>query len=174
LYPIDHWVYLLGFVKVAWADVPRDLSLFILGAIAYRKGWLFSLPARAGRVWLGLGVLLAALWYVYALAVPQGASHDDALRSLPYAVWESLLCISMCIGLTVVFRDSWNRQSVLGKKMAQGQYATYVFHIGVVLLFQWALMGLAAAPCVKFVLASLLSVPAAFLLGYWVRKPLRL
>jgi peptidoglycan/LPS O-acetylase OafA/YrhL len=173
-YPIDHWVYLLGFIKVAWADVPRDLSFFIIGAVAYRQGWLLGFSSRAGRIWLGTGVLLAALWYGYTLAMPQRAFAGEALGTLPHAIWESLLCMSMCIGLTVVFRDLWNRQSVLGKKMARGQYATYVFHIGVVLLFQWALMGLAAAPFVKFVLASLLSVPAAFMLGYWVRKPLRL
>ena len=152
----------------------RDLGLFIIGALAYRRGWLLGFSSRAGRIWLGVGVLLAALWYVYSLAFPQSLPTDEVLRTLPFAVWESLLCVSMCIGLAVVSRDLWNSQSLLGKKMAQGQYATYVFHVGVVLLFQWALLALVAAPFVKFVLASLLSVPAAFLLGYWVRKPLRL
>jgi hypothetical protein len=165
---------MLGFIKVAWADVPRDLSFFIIGAVAYRQGWLLGFSSRAGRIWLGVGVLLAALWYGYTLTMPQRAFTGAALGTLPHAIWESLLCVSMCVGLTVLFRDLWNRQSVLGKKMAQGQYATYVFHIGVVLLFQWAMMPLLAAPFVKFLLVSLLSVPTAFLVGYWVRKPLRL
>ena len=171
-YAIDHWVYLLGFIKVAWADVPRDLSLFVIGAIAYRKGWLGALSPRSGRVWLAVGLLLAVVMYYVRLARPDSALNDG--RSIGYAVWESLLCVSMCIGLVVLFRDLWNSQGALGKRMAQGQYATYVFHIGVVLLFQWALLGLVAAPFAKFVLASLLSVPAAFLVGYWVSKPLRL
>ena len=100
-------------------------------------------------------MLLAALWYVYSLAFPQSLPTDDVLRTLPFAVWESLLCVSMCIGLAVVSRDLWNSQNLLGKKMAQGQYATYVFHVGVVLLFQWALLAVVAAPFVKFVLAEL-------------------
>ncbi len=53
-------------------------------------------------------------------------------------------------------------------------YATYIFHVGVVVLFQWALLSLVAAPFVKFVLATLLAVPVAFFLGYWLSKPLKL
>ncbi|MGE5602900.1 MAG: acyltransferase family protein [Nitrososphaerales archaeon] len=172
-YPIDDWVYLLNFVKVAWADVPRDLSLFIIGAIAYRKGWLGGFSSGAGRLWLAIGVLLAGLMYCVKLIAPSSSFLTNS-QSLLYAVWESLLCISLCIGLTVVFRDLWNSQSALGRKMAKGQYATYIFHLGVVVLFQWALLNLVAAPFVKFVLATLLAVPVAFLLGYWLSKPLKL
>ena len=47
-------------------------------------------------------------------------------------------------------------------------------YVGVVLIFQWAVVGLAISPFVKFVLVSLLAVPTSFFVGYWVRKPLRL
>ena len=30
-FPIDHWDYLLGYFRVAFADVPRDLGMFIVG-----------------------------------------------------------------------------------------------------------------------------------------------
>ncbi len=173
-YPIDRWVYLLGFVRVAFADVPRDLSLFVIGAVAYRRGWVLGFPTRAGRAWLILGLLLAALWYVYALTLPEGLPMSDVAGGLSYAVWESLLCISMCIGLTVLFRDHFAGQSGLGKKLAQAQYTAYVFHIPVVLLFQWLALGLAAAPFVKFVLVSLVTVPVTFFVSYWIRKPLRM
>ncbi len=64
-FPIDRWDYLLGFFRVAFADLPRDLSFFVLGVMAFRRDWLKSMSARAGRNWLALGVALAAFWYAY-------------------------------------------------------------------------------------------------------------
>ena len=171
-FPIDHWIYLFGFVRVAFADVPRDLGLFIAGVLACRHGWVLSFPSRAGRAWLALGLLLAAGWYGYELAAPGGLPMSEAAAGAIYAIWESYLCVGMCIGLTVLFRDVCAGQSSLGKKMAQAQYATYVFHVPIVLLFQWLALGLTAAPFAKFVLVSLISIPAAFFAGYWIRKPL--
>jgi len=65
-YPIDKWIGFLGFIQVAFADVPRDLSFFILGAIAYRQGWFLGLSRQTGRIWLLVGVAAAALWYVFS------------------------------------------------------------------------------------------------------------
>jgi hypothetical protein len=56
--------------------------------------------------------------------------------------------------------------------MAQSQYAAYVFHASFVLLFQYVVTGLALLPLAKFGLVTLVSVPASFLFGYGVRKPL--
>lgn len=46
--PIDRWMNLLGFIRVAFADVPRDLSFFIFGALAFRRGWFENYPTRKG------------------------------------------------------------------------------------------------------------------------------
>ena len=67
--PVDDWSYLLGFLRVAWADVPRDLSLFILGAVAYRQRWVDRFPTRAGMAWLGVGLFLAAMCYAYYMGL---------------------------------------------------------------------------------------------------------
>jgi hypothetical protein len=60
------------------------------------------------------------------------------------------------------------------KKAAQAQYATYIFHIAVVLFFQWLAMPLPLPPLAKFLLVSLFAVPVSFVVGYYVSKPLRL
>ena len=57
-FPIDRWDYLLGFFRVAFADVPRDLAFFVLGIVAYRRKWFETVSARAGFAWLGIGVAL--------------------------------------------------------------------------------------------------------------------
>jgi glucan biosynthesis protein C len=61
-YPIDRWINLLGFIQVAPADVPRDLAMFIVGALAYRRQWFQRFPTRAGYAWLAVGLGAAAFW----------------------------------------------------------------------------------------------------------------
>jgi glucan biosynthesis protein C len=172
--PIDKWVHLLGFIRVQFADVPRDLSFFIIGAVAYRHDWVTRFPARAGLVWLMVGVGVAVLWYAYDPGLKQVWPIGDTAMAVIYPIWESVLCCGMCIGLTVLFREMFDGQGRLGKAMAQSQYAAYIFHIPVVLLFQYLILGLVLLPFAKFTLVSLVAVPATFLFSYGVRKPLSL
>ena len=173
-FPIDRWVYLLGFIKVAFADVPRDLSFFIIGLIAYRRNWFLRFPKKEGLVWLAVGVTLAVMWYVYALAGRNFLHFSDIQMGIIYPIWESVLCCGMCIGLTVVFREYFNRQGSRWSVLAKSQFAAYVLHPMVVLPFQYILLGFALAPFTKFRLATLASIPVTFLVSSWLRKPLHL
>jgi fucose 4-O-acetylase-like acetyltransferase len=173
-YGMDEWVYLFGFIKFQPFDLPRDLGLFVVGVLAARNNWILRFSVRSGRAWLGVGVGLAAAWYAYRLAFPGGVDADEMLIGAVFTLWESFLCVGMCIGLTVLLRDAWNWQNSLMKKAGQAQYATYIFHIGVVLVFQWLAMPLALPPLVKFALVCLFAVPVSFLVGYGLRKPLRM
>lgn len=173
-FPIDKWVYLLGFIRVAFADVPRDLSFFVLGVLAYDRQWFQRFPTRDGYIWLGTGLALAGYWYGDSLgfwkALPFSAIALDVLR----LIWEMLVCFGFCIGLVVLFREKFNFQGNLGKVMAQSQYGAYIFHVLLVLVFQFLVLSLALPPFVKFALVTLASVPATFLFSHWVRKPLHL
>jgi surface polysaccharide O-acyltransferase-like enzyme len=173
-FPIDRWVYLLGFIKAAFADVPRDSSFFVIGLIAYRQNWITRFPKKDGLVWLAIGVTLGIAWYVYALVGRNILHLSDIQLGIIYPVWESLLCCGMCIGLTVLFREYFNSQGSLGNVLAKSQYAAYIFHVPVVLLFQFLLIEPALPPFIKFAAVTLLSVPTTFLFSQWVRKPLGL
>jgi glucan biosynthesis protein C len=173
-FPIDKWVYLLGFVKVAFADVPRDLSFFIIGVLAYRRQWVTRFRTRAGLGWLLVGVIAAVMWYTYALALRSILPISDTAMGILYPIWEMALCCGMCIGLTVLFREKLNLQGRIGKAMAQSQYAAYIFHVPIILLFQSMMLHVELPPFAKFALVTLASVPLTFLFSHWVRKPLRL
>lgn len=173
-FPIDRWVYLLGFIKVAFADVPRDLSFFVIGLVAYRQNWILRFPKKDGFVWLAVGVTLAVAWYVYALVGRNFLHLSDIQIGIVYPIWESLLCCGMCIGLTVLFREYFNSQGNLRSILAKSQYASYIFHVPVVLLFQYLALGFDWSPFVKFAVVTLFSVPTTFLFSNWVRKPLGL
>jgi glucans biosynthesis protein C len=173
-FPIDRWVYLLGFIKVAFADVPRDLSFFVIGLIAYRQNWFLRFSRKDGFVWLAVGVTLGVAWFVYALVGRNVLHLSDIQMGIIYPIWESLLCCGMCIGLTVLFREYFNSQGNLGNILAKSQYAAYIFHVPVVLLFQYLALGFDWSPFIKFAVVTIFSVPTTFLFSNWIRKPLDL
>lgn len=161
-YPIDKWIGFLGFIQVAFADVPRDLGWFIIGAIAYRRNWLLRLETRTGMVWLALGLALAAAFYILA-----------PLRLFPrelYPLWESLLCSGLCIGLPVLFRERLNFQNALAQSFAENTYSIYLFHVPVAVALQYAVGGLPLGPMARFLLVIVLAVPLTFGLSAGLRK----
>lgn len=171
-YPIDRWVGFLGFIQVAFADVPRDLSCFILGAIAYRRQWLPEFSKRTGAIWLSVGLMLAVLWYVFSLGHLWSTLHiRREVRDCIYPVWESFLCCGICLGLLVLFREKLNFQGRWGKFLADNQYAAYLFHVPVVVLVQVGVANAARSPFAKFAFVTAVSVPLTFLLSAAVRIP---
>ncbi|HEX9114480.1 MAG TPA: acyltransferase family protein [Anaerolineae bacterium] len=174
-YPIDRWVILFGFLKVAWADVPRDLAFFIAGLLAYRNEWFRTFPARAGLAWLGVGLAASLLWVAYASGL-MGAPLPWTVvsASLPFQIWEGVLCCGLGIGLTVLFRERLNRGGRLTRAMGQAQYAAYIWHVPIVLLCQLAVLSLPLPPLVKFGLVTVAAIPLSFLFARLVRRPLRL
>jgi len=173
-FPIDRWVFLLGFVRVAFADLPRDLAFFVIGVLAYRRQWLSTFSTKAGRAWLALSLFLAALCYGYQLGISRIAPLSDLAMSVVYPVWEALLCCGLCIGLVVLFRDRFDSQGRLTKELGRSQYAAYLFHVPVILGFQYLVLKAVLPPLAKFALVTLASVPLTFLVASAVRKPLHL
>jgi glucan biosynthesis protein C len=173
-FPVDQWTYLLRFIKVAFADVPRDLACFIVGILAYRRGWFMRYPTRRGLVWLGVGAALGVLWYVYAMALGprfpalrELLSQDDGL----YCLWEAVFCLGICIGLLVLFREALDRQGRLGRFLAANQYAAYVFHLLLVMALQALALPITLPPLAKFFLVTVVAIPVTFLFCALVRKP---
>jgi len=173
-YDTDEWIYLFGYIRIAPADLPRDLAMFLVGTLMYRNGWVSRFSSKAGRVWLGTGLILASFWYVYVLYLADVLVFSDAVWGLLLPLWESLLCCSMCIGLTVVFRDNVNSQIPLAREMAQSTYAAYMLHIFVAIFFQFLAIRVTAPPLLKFFIVSLITIPVSFLFASLIRRPLRL
>lgn len=173
-FPIDKWVYLLGFIRVAFADVPRDLSFFIIGVLAYDRGWFQNFPTREGYIWLGIGVFLAVFWYAYSLFLGKFLLTGGITMDILRLIWEMLLCFGFCIGLVVLFREKFNFQGNLGKTLARSQYSAYIFHVLFVIAIQFSVINLPIPPFAKFTLVTLAAVPITFLFSNWLRRPLHL
>ncbi len=161
-YPIDKWIGFLGFIQVAFADVPRDLGWFIIGVIAYRRNWFLTMDTKIGMVWLSIGITMAALCYILG-----------PLNLIPwsiYPIWESLLCSGMCIGLIVLFRERLSFQGVLAKAFAENTYGIYLFHVPVVVMLQYAAGGMPIGTFGKLLLVTTMAVPLTYGFSYVLRK----
>ena len=169
---------------VGWAFPPLNLqfpffaqyvALFVVGLIAYRRNWFLGLPDSVGRRWLAIAVFLILLFPVIALA--GGVIADDTpflggwhWQALAYALWESFLCLGMCIGLIYLFRRYANRQGGLARFLSRNAYTAYLIHEPVITFMALAAAGVALYPLLKFGLAALVAVPLCFGLSSLICK----
>jgi glucan biosynthesis protein C len=169
---------------IEWSFAPLNLqlpffaqyiALFILGLIAYRRNWLASLPEIAGRLWLGIGILMILLFWPLAVAGDMATSIEPFLggwhwQALAYALWESFLCLGMCIGLVYAFRRYGDSQGRLAQFLLRNAYAAYLVHGPVITILALAARDVAFHPLAKFGLVSLVAVPLCFGLSSLLRK----
>ena len=75
-------------------------------------------------------------------------------QSYMYSLWETFVAISMCIGLTVVFREKFNFGSKILNILTDNTFGIYVFHAPFLIGISAALKNLELLPLVKFLLSS--------------------
>jgi glucan biosynthesis protein C len=170
-YPIDRWIGLLKFIQVALADVPRDLSFFVIGVVAYRRNWFFAMPKKTGSIWLLTGLATAAFCYgLFFTGHGYFNKGGPTLAAFIFDLWEAFLCCGMCIGFTVLFRERLNRQGRLARDLAASTYAVYLFHVPVLVSLQYALRYAPLGPLTKFFLVTLIAIPATFAISSALRR----
>jgi surface polysaccharide O-acyltransferase-like enzyme len=174
-------------LPVGWCFAPLNfqfphfvqyISLFVLGTIAYRRGWLSAISedAARGRLWGRVVVFLLVLAPI--LFVLGGALEGDTgpfrgglyWQALVYALWEQFLCVGMVISLLVWFRKRYDHQARLAGAMAASAYAVYICHAPILVLVALGLRSIALVPLLKFALASLICLPICFVVGGLVRR----
>lgn len=174
-FPIDRWERLLGVVPAEVAHLPQYAGLVVVGVLAARGDWLRRFPTAAGMAWLWVGLVLAAIRYLYALPLgdrlpsifaPGGAGWGALVRS----VWEALLCVGLCVGLLVLARDRLERPGRLWRTLATNAYGVYVMHVWVVVALQFALVDVGLPPLAKFALVSLAGIPLSVAVAALVRR----
>jgi hypothetical protein len=163
-FPMDRWVTIFGVLPIEVAHLPQYASLFVVGLIAARSGWMTRLPTRIGMLWLTVGLVLAALRYAWFLVTGGGPN------SVLWSTWESFLCVGLCVGLPVLFREREHLFDRL-KPLSPAAYGAYVIHVVPVLVgLQFALVNVDLDPFIKFALVTLLGVPLSFALAAGLRR----
>ncbi len=162
-------------LNLQFANFTQYVALFAAGLVAYQRNWLLGMPDRTGRRWLIAGILLALS--LPALGFLTGSAADDTpfkggwhWQAFAAAVWESFLCISLCIGVVYFFRRRLDGQGRLARTLSRSAYGAYLVQEPVITLTAVALQGLALYPLLKFGLVSLVTVPLCFLVGALLRR----
>jgi glucan biosynthesis protein C len=166
----------LGLLNLQFPFFVQYMALFVVGLIAYRRNWLLALPDRTGRLWLGIAAGLVLLFW--PLVVGGGAIDQgfDAFgggwhwQALAYALWESYLCLAMCIGLIYLYRRYGDRQGAMARFLSRNAYTAYLIHEVLIVILAYAARDLMIYPLLKWVLVALAALPLCFGLGGLIRK----
>jgi len=158
-----------------FANFAQYIALFVLGLVAYRRTWLTTLPAAAGKLWLWIGVLLIFLYGPLAVLGGATESVEPFLggwhwQSLVFALWDAFLCLSMCIGLVSLFRRRLDSQGAMARELSRSAYTAYLIHEPVITALAVLTMGVLIYPLSKFALAALVSIPLCFVLSSLIRR----
>ena len=135
--PIDRWVN-IG-VPAELAHLPQYLSLFWIGVLAARHGWLERIPPLTGRRWLAVGLAMVVLRYGYTVFYRFLPDIDGPWVDYAWCQWEALLCVGMCIGLPHAFATWAGRTRPATRLLADNAFAVYVLHLPILVLIQMAM-----------------------------------
>jgi glucans biosynthesis protein C len=164
--------------------LPQYLSLYLLGLIASRRNWFFTLTSRMARNW-SLITLLATLLFLGGLVAPstvmqeaKAATQTAGLAvagglnwlAFGYALWEAIMVVGVSMGLLALFRHRWNHQGRVARSLASNVYLVYLIHAPVLIGFAYAFHVVALYPLLKWAIAALVTIPLCFLVSLLIRK----
>jgi fucose 4-O-acetylase-like acetyltransferase len=150
------------------------IVLFIVGILAFRSNLFAKISYRTGkRCLIGAIVLGFLVWFVLVVIVTATGTTgaiDGGLtwQSVAYSIWESSVAVAMSFGLIAVFREKFNRQSKLTKKLTDNSFAVYMFHPMIIIPVTLLLAPLAFYPIAKWLLLCVICIPLCFAATYFI------
>ncbi|WP_157683550.1 acyltransferase family protein [Microlunatus soli] len=151
-------------------EIPQYAAFFVVGILAYRRGWLRNLPSRfgivGGIVAVGATIVLSP---VLITGVEQ-ATQRGTWQSAVYALWEQTFAIGCCLALLVFFRRFVNRQGPIAAELARSAFPAYVVHAPVITWLAVAMAPLGLNAVLGFVVAAVLGIPLTFAVAAGVRR----
>ncbi|KPC60217.1 acyltransferase family protein [Streptomyces chattanoogensis] len=167
--PNDTYVPFLGLPTPSY--MPQYASFFVLGVLAYRRGWPQTLSRAAGRVGFAVATAATLAYLPFVATVKTGALDGHGTwQSLVSSAWESTFAVGMVLGLTVFFRERLNRQGTTAGFLSRHAFAVYVIHAPVLVGLGFAFRWLHAPAAAKFALVAALALPLCWAVAYAVRS----
>jgi fucose 4-O-acetylase-like acetyltransferase len=159
-YPIDVWRTWI--IPVEVAHIPQYFSLFIIGALFNRHGWLAGLKLKTCVFYL----LLACAAYCINAALPLKIRNYWVTKSTV----ESLLCVGISMGILGIFRRFGNKTNAVTRLLSSNAYGIYLFHLFIVIAFQQWLVGWQLLPTMKFILVTGFSIVTSLIVSAILRR----
>jgi len=147
------------------------IILFIIGIYCKRNDWLEKLDYKVGKSWLIWGISLG--FVLFAIIMISGGALEDRLylfdggltwQSAAFALWESFVAVAMTIGLIALFKDKYNRQSELVRRLSRNAFSVFVFHSVIIVSLSLLFAPINLVPIIKFVIVAIIGIPLCFLI----------
>jgi glucan biosynthesis protein C len=168
--PIGQEVWHIGV-----AFFPQYISLFAVGILAFRNGWLPDLPNSVRKVWSLVAILCIAILPAILVSSGSAEGFGPFLGGLTWqsaflSTWEAVYCISMAILMLSLFRARFDLQGSLARFLSRNAYTVYIIHPVVIIPLAYLLRGVTLDPLLKFALVSTVAVALCFLCAQLIRR----
>jgi surface polysaccharide O-acyltransferase-like enzyme len=154
------------------------IFMFVVGIMAYRQKLFDSIDYDTAKKWLfsafGFGIpIWTVLWHV-------GVSHAESSMnggvnglSFSFALWESFICVAMCIALIGIFKKQYNSTNRFYRFLSSNAFGVYFFHSPILVAMAILLQHVSLPPIIKcFTLAALVLVVTFIFVGIVRSVPL--
>ena len=160
--PQDHWIWLLGVIRLEPAHYLQYMFMFSFGVLLSRWKGLGPLTDRTGALSLGIGLV-----FVLLNVCRTGELHD--FIQTYFGLFESFLCVFLSVGLLWLFRKVAHGSNGFLRWCSGQAYGAYVFHLFILVALQQLMDGLVLDVHAKFLLLGLLATLLSF--GFtWLLK----
>lgn len=168
--PEGFWLPVIDFPTGAY--LTQYAGFFVLGTIAYRRGWFHAITPRLGRFGAALAAGAVVVFLPLALGTGgvTGWTGHGTLSSLCYALFDSGFAVGLLLALIALFRRRFDGQGPLRRYLARHSFTVYVTHAAVVTAVGYALAALAIPTLPKVALVAVVAVPACFALAGPIRR----
>ena len=160
--PQDHWIWLLGVIRLEPAHYLQYMCMFSFGVLLSRWKGLGPLTNRTGALSLGIGLV-----FVLLNVCRTGELHD--FIQTYFGLFESFLCVFLSVGLLWLFRKVAHGSNGFLRWCSGQAYGAYVFHLFILVALQQLMDSLVLDVHAKFLLLGLLATLLSF--GFtWLLK----
>ena len=164
-------------LNIQLAHVVQYIIMLILGVVAYQRDWFRNISDKQGKMWLIIALL--SIIYFFLLGLAAGAMSGGDITPLlgglrweafAFALWESIYCMGMCIGLITLFRKKWNNQGKASKTISANSYTMYLIHAPVLVGVSIILVGILIFALLKFVIVLVVVLLLCFLISHFILR----
>lgn len=172
-YPIGETV-----LNVQPGHITHYIFAFYIGILAYRGDWFIRLTNTKGKRWGYIALVNFPFFFVLLFLGRAFESNANIAKflggytwqAMAYAVWETIMMVSIIIFLLYFFREKFNRTGTLASTMAASVYTGYIIHQTVLYGLNILFLPMAIPSYVKFIAVSLIGVPLCLFLSVLIRK----
>ena len=154
------------------------IFLFIIGLLASTSRLFEQISLRTGIRYLWISFAVGIPLWLFTMIVSGAVEGDTRLMggwnwpAFAYAFWESFFCVTFIIALLGLFRFKLNIEGRFQRFLSDNAFGVFVFHAPVLIAISMLMREVVLPPLLKFMLAFIIAVPAAFIVSWLVRRPI--